>query len=119
MLIWGPWRTTQNISLVLAHLGNSGDMTAGQGAGDPTHQIRAVAAAKHRSDTSLVSCLLSLLTPFFSPGKNQHISLGVLYELLQPDLKFRRTRRNVYVDTSSAASVNPGLIEYAVREIPL
>ena len=37
------------IQLVLAHLGNSGDMTAGQGAGDTTHQIGAIAASRHRN----------------------------------------------------------------------
>eukprot|EP01052_Picozoa_sp_SAG31_P026241 SAG31_NODE_2364_length_5860_cov_11.314529_4_plen_315_part_00 len=60
------------ISLILAHLGNSGDMRPGAGGGDPTHQIRAVSASRHR---------------------------------------------NVYVDTSSAASINPGLVEYAVEKI--
>lgn len=60
------------IDLVLAHLGNSGDHKPGAGGGDPTHQIRAIAASRHR---------------------------------------------NVYVDTSSAASIKPGLIEYAVEQI--
>ena len=54
------------IKLVLAHLGNSGDMPQGQGGGDPTHQLRAIGASRNR---------------------------------------------NIYVDTSSAASITPGLIE--------
>lgn len=53
------------VKLILAHLGRSVD-------GDPTHQVRAVSAAKHE---------------------------------------------NVFVDTSSAQSIMPNLIEWAVREI--
>jgi predicted TIM-barrel fold metal-dependent hydrolase len=56
------------IKLVLAHLGNSGDMKAGKGGGDPTHQLRAIGASRNH---------------------------------------------NIYVDTSSAASITPGLIECA------
>ena len=47
-------------------------MRPGEGAGDPTHQLRAISASKHR---------------------------------------------NVYVDTSSAASITPGLVEYAVEQV--
>eukprot|EP01047_Picozoa_sp_COSAG01_P037087 COSAG01_NODE_2927_length_6839_cov_3.199407_1_plen_187_part_00 len=60
------------VQLILAHLGNSGDMRQGAGGGDPTHQLRAIAASRNR---------------------------------------------NIFVDTSSAASITPGLIEYAVENV--
>ena len=57
----------ENVTLILAHLGNGGGA-----AGDPTLQVRAIQESRHG---------------------------------------------NVYVDTSSARSIMPGLIEWAVREV--
>ena len=57
------------IHIILAHLGNSGDI---EGAKDPTHHVQAIAASKHG---------------------------------------------NVHVDTSSAAGIQPHLLEYAVSKV--
>ena len=56
-------------NVILAHLGNSGDI---EGKADPTHHIQAISRSKHG---------------------------------------------NVYVDTSSAAGIQPHLLEYAVQQI--
>ena len=106
------------VKLVLAHLGNSGDMRPGEGGGASAIPRLAHAAGNARADliqlplpALLVLVGLAVLLPASHPPAKPPCIAGDPTHQLRAIAASRN--RNIYVDTSSAASITPGLVECA------
>ena len=104
------------VKLVLAHLGNSGDMRPGEGGGASAIPRLAHAAGNARADLiqlpACASCPCWSCCSFAShpPAKPPCIAGDPTHQLRAIAAS---RNRNIYVDTSSAASITPGLVECA------